>query len=642
MALGFEQSKHLKMDELSPHIWSAPVETAAPFQMNQNPEEPVSQPEGHLQIMYCKDQVYQRDGEFSIEELRAQRYYSALSEKASNLNRMKQELQLQIEQKQRLLQQRISSAAPPQIVPEECASSSAGSAPELKSAPFVIYTDQEEAHVVQRTSSVTPEEEMDHSGSEAPQQRTATVKPFRASDENRLTHKPPSSANRVSLKLPTSSLKGPRSKAELSADKDASISRSEEAIINGHWNKTLCRSPDDTCEFARAANFASTPFGGVERQKTPESGQPENQKRSAPEPTKASISDTSPEENKLSPILEISQEWGGTSFANFSQDPMKRFSDSEKSRAVERPDTVLENVSVIESEDVCSPAVRSRLFQQANLTTLSNFHRKTGLVPDTCGNDDVNLDGERLIYRCELGTLKDFTVYSSSDATVLLKLHSSSVPWDFFIGSQLRARLSHDQHDRLVQISCYVYENGCVTLWRIPDGLTIEDLLAEPIASQDVSRLVLLLLELVKRFHSCHVVHGGLKPESLYFYHSHSGITVLDFSNAVDLELQSEVKTAQDLPSAQDYIQQGLLSPSASPYQVDLIGLAEIVHMLLFNRPMKVRQENSAWSLDECSGSLSAPVNSSWMDFFHMILNPEQTSSELFLSELISHVSNSF
>lgn len=624
MALGFEQSKRVKMDELSPHIWSAPVETALPSQRIQTPEELVSQQEDHVQIMYCKDQVYRGDEEFSLEELRAQRYYRALSEKASHINKIKQELQLQIEQKQRLIQQRTSTA--PQLVDEEADSSSSGvceaAAAVVKRAPFVIYSEHEEGPVVQRKSSVSREEDTNQNVSDVQQQKTATAKPFSASDENRQTNKPSSSANRVSLKLPTSSLKGPKSKPELSADKqDSSISRCEEAIVNGHWNKTLCRSPDDTCEFARATHLASTPFGGVERQKLPEN----------PESTKAPSSNMSPEEKKLSPILEISQELGGTSFANFSQDPMKRFNDTEISRAVEGPETVLENVS----EDVCGPGVRARLFQQADVTTLYNFHRKTGLLPDTSG--DLNLDGETLVYR---GMLKDFTLYSSSNATVLLKLDGSSVPWDFFISSRLRARRSHDQQDRLVQISCYVFENGCMTLWRIPHGETIEDLLAEPIARPDVSRLVLLLLELVKQFHSCQVVHGGLKPETLYSYHS--GITALDFSNAVDLQLQSDVKTAQDLPSAQKYIQQGLLSASASPYQVDLIGLAEIVHMLLFNRPMRVTQENSAWSLDECSGSdQSAPVNSLWKDFFHMTLNPEQKSSSLVLSELIRNVSDS-
>ncbi|XP_016306362.1 mitotic checkpoint serine/threonine-protein kinase BUB1 beta isoform X2 [Sinocyclocheilus anshuiensis] len=645
MALGFEKSNCLKMDERLPHVWSTPgipLETAAPSQRSQAPEEFASQLEGHVQIMYCKDQVYQGDAEFSLEELRAQRYYKALSEKASHVNKLKQDLQLQIEQKKRLIQQRNSTAEKQQIVHEEASSSfqkSSGScesaAAVVKSAPFTIYSEQEEGCVVSSKSSVRREDNMNHSGSDAKLQKTA--KPFSVFDENTLTNKTSSSANRKSLKLPTLSLKGPKTKAELSTDKDASISRSEEAIINGHWNKTLCRSPDDTCEFARAAQLASTPFAGVERPKASESGLMENLSRTVPESSKATNSNASAEEKKLSPILEISQECGGTSFATFSQDPMKRFNEPEISRAVERPETLLEEV--IESEDVCGLDVRSKLYHQADVTSFSNFQQKTGCVPDASGVDDLRLDGEMLVYRGKLETLKDFTLYSSGAAAVFLKVDWSAVPWDFFIISQLRARRSHDEPERDVQICCNVFENGCMTLWRIPHGDTLQDLLAEPVAREDVSLLVALLLELVKEFHSCRVVHGGLKPESLYFYHS--GITALDFSNSVDLQLQTDVTTAQALPSAQKYIQQGLLSPSASPYQVDLIGVAEIVHMLLFNRPMKVTQENSAWSLDEGSGSQhSIPVEPLWKQFFHVLLNPEEKSSELLLSELIANVRN--
>ncbi|KAL0165311.1 hypothetical protein M9458_041064, partial [Cirrhinus mrigala] len=148
---------------------------------------------------------------------------------------------------------------------------------------------------------------------------------------------------------------------------------------------------------------------------------------------------------------------------------------------------------------------------------------------------------------------------------------SSAVPWDFFICSRLRSCRSRDEPDCEVRLCCHVYENGCMTFWRIPHGDMVEvrlvrflpdpprsrDLLAEPIARKDASLLVVLLLELVKEFHSCQVVHGGLKPESLYFYNS--GIAALDFSNSVDLQLQTDVTTAQALPSAQKYIQQGLL-----------------------------------------------------------------------------------
>ncbi|KAL1254217.1 hypothetical protein QQF64_016446 [Cirrhinus molitorella] len=628
------------MDELSPHIWSAPsipLETAVPSQRSQCLEE------GNVQIMYCKDLVYQGNAEFSFEELRAQRYYKALSEKASHLNKLKQDLQLQIEQKQRLIQQRNGPAEKWHTVHEEDSSSfqkSAGlcESAVVKSAPFTVYSEQEESGVVTSKSSVRREDDMNQSGSDTKVQKTDTAKPFTVFDENTLTNKTSSSANRKSLKLPTLSLKGPKAKAELITDKDASISRSEEAIINGHWNKTLCRSPDDTCEFARAAQLASTPFAGVERTKASESGLTEKLGRTASECTKTTNSNASAEEKKLSPILEISQEWGGTSFPTLIHDPMKRLNEPDISRVVEREETLLEEVT--EPEDVCGLDVRSRLFNQADVTSFSNFQRKTGHLTDTTGDEDLHLDGEVLLYRGKMETLKDFTLYSSGTDAVFLKVDSSAVPWDFFICSQLRSRLSRDKPDSGIQICCYLYENGCMTLWKIPQGDMVQDLLAEPIAREDVSLLVVLLLELVKEFHSCQVVNGGLKPESLYFYYS--GIAALDFSNSVDLQLQTDITTAQALPSAQKYIQQGLLLPSASPYQVDLISVAEIVHMLLFNCPMKVTQENSTWSLVEESGSHhSVPVEPLWKDFFHIILNPDQKSSELILSDLITNMRNS-
>ncbi|XP_005160973.1 mitotic checkpoint serine/threonine-protein kinase BUB1 beta isoform X2 [Danio rerio] len=720
MAVRLEKSQGLKMDELSSHTWSAlgiQVEAVAPFQKSQTQEGLRGQREDNLEIMYNKDQIYQGDVEFSIEELRAQRYYKAMREKASHLNKMKQDLQLQIEQAQRKLHQRSSTAAPQQRFPEDKREASSSiqrptgscesAADTVKSAPLVIYSEQEEGCAVSSSSvsreddmnqsgsdaklqktakpftiydestqtnkisssvsredeinqsgsdaklqktaktftiydensqtnkistSVSREDDMNQSGSDAKLQKTGTGKPFTMFEDNAQTSKTSSSTNRKSLKLPTLSLKAPKSKAELVTDKDASISRSEEAIINGHRNKTLCRSPNDTCEFARAAQLASSPFAGVDRQKTPETGLMENLSPADPESTKAANINETPEEKKLSPILEISQEWGGSTFC---QDPTKRLNDAESSRSAERPETELENVS--KWQDVCSLHVRSRIFDQSDVTSLPNFHRKAGLLPDT--SDDLHLDGEQLFYCSKLGSVKDFSLYSSGTAAVLLKTDRSSVPWDFFIISQLRSRGCCDEQGCDVQISCHMFENGSVTLWRIPHGDTLQDLLCEPLARHDACLLVILLLELVRCFHSCRLLHGGLKPESLYFYHS--GLTALDFSDSVDLHLQTDVTEAQDLPSAQQFIQQGLLAPSASPYQVDLISVAEITHRLLFNAPLQVKLVDSVWRLDEDSASQhGCPVEPLWREFFHMILNPEK-SSELVLSDLINNVKNS-
>nr|XP_055041959.1 mitotic checkpoint serine/threonine-protein kinase BUB1 beta isoform X2 [Misgurnus anguillicaudatus]XP_055041960.1 mitotic checkpoint serine/threonine-protein kinase BUB1 beta isoform X2 [Misgurnus anguillicaudatus] len=646
MALGFEKAKcdlprnnnnmmlPQKMDDLaiSPH-WSNPVESLVSSQRSQE-EQAVAQQDANVQIMYSKDQVYQGDKEFSIEELRAQRYYKALSDKAIHLNKLKQDLKLQIEQKQRLLQQK-NSAATQQIVDEDADSSiqtSEGecqSAPtEMRSAPFKIYSEQESD--VKSRSSVSSD--MTEGGSDPKRQKMTTSKPFTVFDENPQSNKMSFSTNRTSLKLPTLSLKPPKAKAEHSTDREASISRSEEPIINGHWNKTVCRSPNDTCEFARAAQLASTPFGGPERPKLTE-----DLSTTASEAPQASNSDVITETKKLSPIQEISHDWGSTSIATVIQETIK--DNAEISPCVEISE--MPPADEVKTEDICSWDVRARLLDQVDLGSFTNFHRKTGLLPPASGNDDLLLDGEMLYYRSEMGRREDYTLYSSITGTVVLKVDSSSVPWDFFISSKIRASLSSDEQDADVQISCYVYDNGCVTLWRIPHEYTIEDLEDEFLAKKNLPHWVIRLLEMVKRIHSCHIVHAGLKTETLYFYHS--DIMALDFSSSVDLQLQTDVKTAEVLSSAQDYIKQGLLMKSASPYQVDLIGVAEVVHMLVLNRPLKVVRGNSGWTLDEDSDSHhSSPVDAIWKNFFHIVLNPEEQSTEVILSRLISDLKNSY
>lgn len=49
------------------------------------------------------------------------------------------------------------------------------------------------------------------------------------------------------------------------------------------------------------------------------------------------------------------------------------------------------------------------------------------------------------------------------------QVDSSSVPWDFFISSKIT---SDDDDD--VHMSCYLYDNGCLTLWRTPNEVTVE------------------------------------------------------------------------------------------------------------------------------------------------------------------------
>lgn len=55
-----------------------------------------------------------------------------------------------------------------------------------------------------------------------------------------------------------------------------------------------------------------------------------------------------------------------------------------------------------------------------------------------------------------------------------VQVDESTVPWDFYISSQLRARLPADHQHGHAQSTCYLYENGSFTLWKVPQGQTIQ------------------------------------------------------------------------------------------------------------------------------------------------------------------------
>ncbi|TRY86740.1 hypothetical protein DNTS_004232 [Danionella cerebrum] len=417
-----------------------------------------------LQLMYFKDQVYQGDREFSLEELRAQRYFKALSDKALEQVRIKRDLQLQIEQqKKKLLQQRTSSADAQQIVHEKPdLQMSKGLAESASSAPARLASFQRcelEDGRAQPWSSKSQEKDRIQGGSYSELKNTAE-NPLRTSEENLQMSRRSLSSNLVSLRLPILSLKPQKPTPAPSTEKDASLSRSEEAIIDGHCNKTMCVSPNSTREFAGAAQLASTPFNASERLKLP-AAEDKN--------SKVVTTESAGLENKLSTILEISREWGGMSFSTLSKDPPPR-----------SPSHQLEKRgSVDKGEDFFSEGVRSQIFHQMDVASIKNLHRMPGSMPDI--RNIQQLDGEQLVYFADLESLEGYSQFWTISGLAILKVAHSLVAWDFLLLSRL---LSHGS------------------------AADLQEVLEEPVDALDAVKLVVLLLELLQDFHRCRMRAG--------------------------------------------------------------------------------------------------------------------------------------
>ncbi|XP_029902580.1 mitotic checkpoint serine/threonine-protein kinase BUB1 beta-like isoform X2 [Myripristis murdjan] len=188
------------------------------------------------QSMYCKDELLNGTTELSFEELRAQRYFQRKrqerNEELKQLDAEKQQLRQQLEHKQRLLQLHKTQEAPGSTCRPQGAT------------PFQVYDESQALSAAAARPSGT---------SRAP----ADVMPddvFLRPDEKGLCLK---------VQLPRhSDIAAASERSHCKIFPESSESLTEDVILSGHQNKTLCSSPDNTNDFAGAAKMASTPHSG--------------------------------------------------------------------------------------------------------------------------------------------------------------------------------------------------------------------------------------------------------------------------------------------------------------------------------------------------------------------------------------------
>ncbi|KAF7251447.1 Mitotic checkpoint serine/threonine-protein kinase BUB1 beta [Varanus komodoensis] len=415
---------------------------------------------------------------------------------------------------------------------------------------------------------------------------------------------------------------------------------SEDAIVTGSYkNKTLCSNPEDTCDFARTAHLASTPFHGMVEQRNQPDGKP---KEELPESKTISLSQqtvVSEEQyaealivKKLSPIMEASQEDTRSSASSGSPTQISTVKFQQIPEKLELVHSCTDEIiSDVESASIDSPELlknaeqRKQLLQPLPdlLTNSADFKLEAQPMPWIELEKEVHLgDDVYSITReyCISGDDKMFSAVPANFAhdvskAFLIKVHSESVPWDFYILLQLQARLdaAFDQNFS-ENCTCFLYHNGCVTLHKEINCITLQDMIQScKVIPQEVVMLIAdNLLEVIEKLHKAEIVLGNLDPATLFLgdricnpfveVETTRALKIVDFSHSLDLQIQQAVNSLKNFPVAQTQYGQQILNEKSLPYQVDLLGIANIVHLMLFGEHMQVHQEKGYW---KTNGDLS-------------------------------------
>ncbi|XP_030306904.1 mitotic checkpoint serine/threonine-protein kinase BUB1 beta [Calypte anna] len=462
----------------------------------------------------------------------------------------------------------------------------------------------------------------------------------------------------------------------------------EDAIVTGSYkNKTLCANPEDTCDFVRAAHLASTPFHGVVAQRVPapafsQSVLKENclEPQSAPLNQETLVSEEAYNEalcvNKLSPILEASLEdthssggsvSSGSSLSGVTQiSAIKDLQIPEKLELAQSLPAGADSGGV--SENITGDEVtllswgaeqRKKLLDPLpeSLSAAPDLYLEPAALPAMELEKDVELGNETYSIKREYWSNEEYKMFfaiSQLDAKgFAIKVYSQPVPWDFYITLQLQERLKTDFDQSFSEdCSCFLYPDGCALLHRDINRFTLGDVIrgCKSITEEVILLVVYNLLGVVEKLHKAEIVHGDLSPEVFFlgdricnpFANDEMAraLKIVDFSHSLDLRLQPRVSLPNSFPIAQTPHGKQLLGKSSLPYQVDLVGIADIVHLMLFGDHIQVYQENCIWKISQ---NVSKTFdNDFWSKLFGRILNAGGKSTVPLLRELREEISDMF
>lgn len=627
-------------------------------------------------MMYCKEKIYAGVGEFSFEEIRAEVFRKKLkeqreaelltsAEKRAEMQKQIEEMEKKLKEIQTTLQERAGDQQEEKM-------------PAKETAELQIASESQEIPGMTLSNSVCPVNSGARESSlaeniwqEQPHSNGPST-PFSIFDEFLLSEKknisptgpPPVPVQRRPLAVLKTS-ESITSNEDVSPDVCDEFTGieplSEDAIITGFRNVTICPNPEDTCDFARAARFVSTPFHEIISLKDIPSD-PERLLQEEDLDVKTSedqqtacgtIYNPALSIKKLSPIIEDSREathssgFSGSSASVASTSSIKCLQIPEK---LELTNEFAENTV---QSPWCSQYRRQLLKSLPELSASAEFFVEDRPMPKLETEEEIELGNEDYCIKQEYLICEDYKLFwvtprNSAELTII-KVSSQTVPWDFYINLKLRERLN-EECDHLC--SYYQYQDGCIVWHQYINCFTLQDLFqhSEFITHEITVLIVYNLLTIVEKLHKAEIVHGDLSPRSLILRNrihdpydcnkNNQALNIVDFSYSVDLRVQPDVFTLSGFRTVQILEGQKILANCSSPYQVDLFGIADLAHLLLFKEHLQVFWDGSLWKLSQNISELKD--GELWNKFFVRILNASDEPTVSVLRELAAEMNGVF
>ncbi|NXQ56778.1 BUB1 kinase, partial [Anthoscopus minutus] len=445
-------------------------------------------------------------------------------------------------------------------------------------------------------------------------------------------------------------------------------------------NKALAPSPDNTRDFARAAQLMSTPFNHLAAP-----SQPPLENRACKENLPQMDLEFSGElhtqpKPKLSPVLEHVPEQRGLCgnllkrgpgiqgiAAAASQQLHEQAAQSrtghssslgvgrtsqERLCGAGQDRTALSRRSAVLVENPWDKEQISKFLSELPkpLRTHANFFEWKSPLPFIKLKAEFSLGSSSFHVDCLVGEGAFAQVYQASilDASnprnnqkVIFKVQKPANPWEFYIATQLLERLSPSvRHLYIHFYSAHFFSNGSILVGELHNygtllnAVNIYKKLPEKVMPQAlVIYFAVKILHMVEELHSCKIIHGDIKPDNFILGERQvfldndtcdidglcHGLTLIDLGQSIDMKLFPEgtAFTARCETSGFQCVE--MLTNKPWNYQTDYFGIAATVYCMLFGTYMRLKDDNGVWKPE---GTFRRLANAElWKEFFESLLN---------------------
>ncbi|NWX54938.1 BUB1 kinase, partial [Promerops cafer] len=458
--------------------------------------------------------------------------------------------------------------------------------------------------------------------------------------------------------------------------------RDDYTVWNGPCsNKALAPSPDNTRDFARAAQLMSTPFNYLAAPSQPPLGD-RACKENLPQMDLEFSGELhrQPKPKKLSPVLEhVPEQRGlhgnvlkqGTGIQGIAAAVSQRLHEQtaqsrigqSSSLGVDRTSqerlsgagqdrTAWSGRPAVLVENPWDKELIGKFLSELPkpLHTYANYFEWRSPLPFIKLKAELSLGSSSFHVDCLVGEGAFAQVYQASilDASnprnnqkVVFKVQKPANPWEFYIATQLLERLSPSvRHLYIHFYSAHFFPNGSILVGELHNygtllnAVNIYKKLPEKVMPQAlVVYFAVKILHMVEELHSCKIIHGDIKPDNFIlgerqvFLDNNTcdidglchGLTLIDLGQSIDMKLFPEgtAFTARCETSGFQCVE--MLTNKPWNYQTDYFGVAATVYCLLFGTYMRLKEDNGVWKPE---GTFRRLANAElWKEFFESLLN---------------------